>query len=489
MRRGVRLAGVAAGCFLVLAAIGLPGWSQEAPVETRLHVTLTKTYQTNPDLAAERAHVREIDEGVAQANAKWRPSVSLEGEVERSSSKAKYDHSKFDVRSETWSADLVASQPLFTGGRNGTEKRRALARVKAARARLRVTEQQVLLDAVIAHVDVARNEQVLDLVREDIALLQDLLREVSGRRDAKLATESDVDQTLAALEAGRAECLSRLAALHDSWRAYEQIVGEPPPVTSPAGEAPLVNPCVDVRGKRLHSTLVLPVDLVAAPGSVEEVEKAAQGGVPELDEARAEEEASHYAVSAAYAELWPSARLTARLGTSGENFDPQWTEREASVGAEMTVPIFSRGAEWSEIRAAREANNRARLSITSRQRRVMRDALHAWYDLVSIRAVRAVNKAQAESLQRAFEGLRAEMADAKLHRSVTDLLGLRQGQLGAATILANSQHDEAVAIYRLMASTGNLNAAFLKLPVDAYDPDANLKAQAGRLIGDSIQGE
>jgi len=478
-----------AGRLLVFATIALPAAAEDVRVETRLRETLAKTYLTNPDLAGERARLREVDEGVAQANAMWRPKISLDGEVKKSSSKLTYDHSKFDVRSETWSADLVASQPLFTGGRNGIEKRRAFARVKAARARLRIAEQQVLMDAVGAHVDVARNEIVLDLVRDDIVLLQELMREVTARRDIKLATESDVDQTLAALEASRAECLSRLAALHDTWRAYEQIVGEPPPVTSPAGEALLVNPCVDVRGERLRSTLVLPVDLVAAPGSVEEVEKAAQGGVPELDEARAEEEASAYAVSAAYAELFPSARLTARLGTSGENFDPQWTERGASVSAQLTIPLFNTGAEWSEIRAAREANNRAKLAITSRQRRVMRDALHAWYDLVSIRAVRAVNKAQAESLRRAFDGLRAEMADAKLHRSMTDLLGLRQGQLLAATILANSQHDEAVAIYKLMAATGNLNAAFLELPVEAYDPAANLKSQAGRLVGDSIQGD
>jgi outer membrane protein len=354
---------------------------------------------------------------------------------------------------------------------------------------LRAKEQKVLMDAMTAYVDAARNEIFLDLVRADVVLLQELVREANQRLENKHATDSDVAQTIAALEAARAECLQDLAALHDSWRAYEQIVGEPPPVSAPPGEAPQVNPCVDVRGARLRSTVDLPVDLVAAPPSVAEVEKAARGTVPELDEARAEEEISRHQVSAAYAELLPSVSLVARVGTSGEDFDPQWEKHDASIGAELTIPIFNTGAEWSEIRGAREANNRARLTIVSRQRQVMREALHAWYDLVSIRAVRAVNKVQAATLWEAFEGLRREMAEPKLHRSVTDLLGLRLAHLAARKVLVTSQRDEALAIYRLMAATGNLNARFLRLPVEPYDPDANLEAQAKRLVGDSIQGE
>lgn len=486
MRRGfcLRAALASAALFAAFAV-----YADDAPVQTPLHVTLTKTYQTNPDLAVERARVREVDEEVSKANAKWRPSLALEGAVEQAFTRSKDNSGKYDVRSQTWSADLVASQPLFTGGRNGAEKRLALARVSGARAGLRVKEQKILLDAVVAHVDVARNELVLDLVRSDVALLQEIQREASARAEKKLATESDLAQIQAAIDASRAECLSVLAALHDTWRAYEQIVGEMPPVIGPSGDERQVNPCIDVRGDRLHSTLVLPVDLVVVPGSVEEVERLAQGNVPELDEARAEEEASAYQVRAAYAELMPSATLKASIGRSGENFDPQSRDTEGTVSAEVSVPIFDTGAEWSEIRAARQSNNRARLALTSTQRQVMRDALHAWYDLVSIRAVRAVNKAQAKSLLEAFNGLRTEMSNPKLHRSITDLLGLRLAHLGARKVLVGSQRDEAVAIYRLMASTGNLNAAFLELPVDIYDPEKNLQKQRGKWVGAGIGDE
>lgn len=454
-----------------------------------LQDALVKTYETNPDLAAEQARLRAVDEEVSEANAKWRPSLSLEADYGLSSSSGKKGANNYNAHSRTWSADIVASQPLLTSGRNAAAKHQAKARVRSAAARLRAREQHILLDAVTVFVDVVRNEAVLDLVRKDIVLLQGLFKDITNRRDQAKATDSDVDQIQAALEAARGQCIANVAELQDSWRAYEQVVGEAPLTVRPDSDGPRVSPCIDARGERLRSTLQMPEKLPAAPASLEAVEKAAQGAVPELDEARAEEEVSRFEVSGAYAQLLPSAALTARLGTSGEEVDPQSLKREASISAGISIPLFNTGAEWSEIRAARERNNQARLKITSAQRQTLRDAVRAWYELVSIRAVRVAIKAQAATVLRAFEGLRAEMSDPKLHRSVTDLLGLRQGYLATQTQLMASNRNEAVAVFQLLAAMGNLNATSLGLPVNVYNPDANLKAQANRFIGDTIQGE
>lgn len=474
---------------LMLAAFAVPLTLPQSAAGETLEQALIKTYTTNPDLAAERAALRATDEEVSKARAKWRPSLNAEAEVEISSETGKRGAVRYDNRSRNWSADLVAEQPLFTGGRNGAARRIAEAKVEAARARLRAKEQHILLEAARAFTSVVRNEAILDLVRGDITLLQDLLKEIGGRHDAGKATDSDVDQVQAALEAARAACIAHHAALQSSWRGYEQVVGEAPVLGPPQGEAAKVSPCIDARGDRQKSTLVMPETLPRVPGTIEEVEAAAQGDLPELDEARAEEAASRGDVSAAYAELLPHAGLRASLGTSGDQVDPQSSDREAALSATLRIPLFNTGAEWSEIRAARERANQARLKITSEQRRAMRDAYAAWYELVSVRAVRAVDKVRAKTVLRAFEGLRKELADPKLHRSVTDLLGLRQVYLATQIALMNSNQDEAVAIFELLAATGKLSAKELGLPVESYDPKANLKRQAPRFLGDTIQGE
>lgn len=454
-----------------------------------LEEALVKTYQTNPDLAAERAALRATDEQVSKARSSWWPSLNAEGRYGVSTESGKSGSTHFDSRRLDWSADLVANQPLYTGGRNGAERRAADAHVIAAQARLRAKEQRVLFDATSAYASVVRNEAVLDVVRADIALLQGLLKDFTDRHDVGKATDTDVDQILAALESSRAQCLAHHASLQNSWRAYEQVVGELPLIATPEAETSRVSPCIDAIGERRRSQLKMPERLPQAPATLDDVEAAARGSVPELDEARANEAASRSEVAAAYAELLPHAGLSASVGTSGQQYDPQSTSRDAAVSATIKIPLFNNGSEWSEIRAARERANQARLKITSAQRQVTRAAVDAWYELVSIRAVRAVNKAQAQTILRAFEGLRAEMADPKLHRSINDLLGLRLAYLGTQLALLDSNRDEATSLFRLFSAMGHLNVTDLKLPVEAYDPTENLKVQSGRRFGDTIQGE
>jgi outer membrane protein len=479
VRAQILCAGLVAG-LMVAATVGRTESLEEV---------LVKTYQTSPELAAERAATRATDEEITQAKSKWMPTLNAEGSYAMSSASGDSGGTQYDVRSRSWSADLVARQPLFTGGRNGATRRIAEAQVSAQRARLRSREQSVLLEAAIVYASIVRNEAVLDLVREDIAILQALLKEFTDRHDVGKATDSDVDQILASLEAARAECLAHHATLQNSWRSYEQVVGEPPMLLEPAEALGAVSPCIDALGQRKRSTLKMPEKLPMIPGTLEEVEEAARGNVPELDIARAEEAASRGTVSAAYAELLPKAGLTASIGTSGEDEDPQGSGRDSSVSARLSIPLFNGGGEWSEIRAARERANQAKLKITSAQRQIMRSAHGAWYDLVSVRAVRAVNKAKAQTVLRAFDGLRKEMMDPKLHRSITDLLGLRQAYLFTQIALIGSNREEAVTVFKLLAATGRLNASDLKLPVEPYNPDINLKRQANRFIGDTIQGE
>jgi len=127
--------------------------------------------------------------------------------------------------------------------------------------------------------------------------------------------------------------------------------------------------------------------------------------------------------------------------------------------------------------------------LESSQRAATRNAASAWFELTSIQAVKLINKMQVRTQQAAFEGLKSEIANPKLNRSTSDLLLQEHAMLTAQIALAQSDHDESVAIYSLLASLGRLNAGALDLPVTAYDADANLKAQSGRWIGSSIYGE
>src|SRR5882762_9128778 len=72
IRPSLRLARAAAVCALAAGlAVASNAWSQS------LIEALSTTYNSNPDLLASRAILRQTDESLAQAVANWRPRITL----------------------------------------------------------------------------------------------------------------------------------------------------------------------------------------------------------------------------------------------------------------------------------------------------------------------------------------------------------------------------------------------------------------------------
>ena len=122
---------------------------------------LASTYQSNPTLLAARAELRAVNEGVPQELSNYRPFVSLDGEA----GVQEIDRNQGDGSETTYpfEASVGLSQPLYRGGRTTADVARAEAEVQAQRAILRSVEQGVLLSAVIAYMDVWRDEDVVRL--------------------------------------------------------------------------------------------------------------------------------------------------------------------------------------------------------------------------------------------------------------------------------------------------------------------------------------
>ena len=472
----------------LMMTVSLGVCAPSALAET-LDEALAKAYSTNPDLAAARARLRQVDESLSQANAHWRPSIAITTDAEHFSNTVQAPGSSSNDNYPSWYGEIAAVQPIYSGGRFGALRGVARAQIRGERAQLRSTEQHVLLDTIKAYADVAVGEITFDLIREDVTVLQGVLKQTSERASHHRATDTDVEQATAALEAARAECLSRQAKLLQGWRSYEQLVGSAPVIVTPASDSG-VNACLDAKGQRRRSTIALPDTLPAMPLSLAEAEKAALDNAPEIELARAKEQEASSAADSAYAELLPRAQLTARLSTDAADANgPHTRTSDASIAAEVHIPVFNGGSEWSAIRAAREHRGEAQLLVESGERLGTRNAATAWLELSSVQAIKLINKMQERAQEAAFEGIKAEIANPKLNRTTSDLLLQEHGVLSSRIALALSDREETVAVYTLLAAIGRLNAGELKLPVETYDAEANLKRQSGRWIGDSIGGD
>src|SRR6476660_8009019 len=78
MRNGPPRLACAAMVFAVAMGLGAPSVRAQSLIEA-----LSTTYNSNPDLLAQRAVLRQTDETLAQAVANWRPRVSLSVEYNK----------------------------------------------------------------------------------------------------------------------------------------------------------------------------------------------------------------------------------------------------------------------------------------------------------------------------------------------------------------------------------------------------------------------
>jgi outer membrane protein len=101
----------------------------------------------------------------------------------------------------------TATQTLYNGFQTANRTRQAESQVMGARETLRVTEQQVLLDAATAYMNLLRDQAILDLNRRNVEGLTEQLKQTCDRFNVGEVTRTDVAQAESRLAAGRSALL------------------------------------------------------------------------------------------------------------------------------------------------------------------------------------------------------------------------------------------------------------------------------------------
>ena len=97
-----------------------------------------------------------------------------------------------------------------------------------ARETLRVTEQQVLLDAATAYMNLLRDQAILDLNRRNVEVLTEQLKQTCDRFNVGEVTRTDVAQAESRLAAGRSALLQAQSNYVTSQANYRRVIGVNP---------------------------------------------------------------------------------------------------------------------------------------------------------------------------------------------------------------------------------------------------------------------
>jgi outer membrane protein len=428
-----------------------------------LEKALSDAYAGNPVLGAQRARLRAVDEAVPQALSGYRPTVTTTFDISRSGTTTKAGGAKGGSGATPKEGDVSVTQPIFNAS-VAPGVRRAEALVQAQRAQLLVTEQQVLLAAATAYVDVVQNEAVLALSVNNEQVLNRQLQAAQDRFRVGEYTRTDVAQSESRLAGAVANRMAAEGTLQTSKATYTRLVGSEP-------------------GK-----LKAPKPRFKLPTNVNGAVTLARGNNPSVLAASFSEQAARFAIDQQYGKLLPSAALAA---TASRTYDPgrssgvelDWSQ-SASLTARVTVPIYQAGLPDSQVREAKQTANQARIEIEAARRQAIESAVSAWESLETARANIDSYRAQVRAAEIALDGVRQEAQVGS--RTVLDVLNQEQELLNARVNLVRAQRNEMVAAFTLLSAVGQLTAQNLGLSTPAYDPQANYKQIRDKWIGTGV---
>ncbi|MCC7024891.1 MAG: TolC family outer membrane protein [Thermomicrobiales bacterium] len=433
--------------WITAALVGLG--SAPAGAET-LTAAMASAYVQNATLNSARAGLRATDEGVNQALAGRLPGVSASAGYGR-------DFAPGSEPSDSLSLSLSIEQPIFDGfrTRNGIEA--AETAVLAGREALVGTEQDVLLQVVSAYMNLVRDNSIVGLSAQNLEFLREQLRAARNRLDVGEGTQTEVAQTQAREASAMASYAAAVATQTAARAVYEQIVGHAP-----------------------NSLTTAPPVGSLLPRSAEIAVQMALESHPDIKVALYNVDTAGINLEIAEGSLWPTVSLSAGASRTEDPFAPDDARVSGSVGARVSVPIFTGGERSSNIREAKQRLGQREIDLAVVRARIRADVISAWGDLEAATAqVRAAEAGVAAS-QLALSGIVQERDVGQ--RTTLDVLDAQQDLLDARTALVRAQRDRVVASYALLAATGGLTAANLGLPVQLYDPASHYTAVRGELF-------
>jgi outer membrane protein len=426
-----------------------------------LRDALVSSYHSNPTLTAQRETLKATDATVAIAKAAGRPRISGTVGLNRDLTRRGILDTGGSM-GPTLSAGVDLSYPLFNGGAVKNSVRAAETRVEAGRATLRAVEGDVFTQAVSTYMDVIRDRAIVELNANNVKVLETNLEATRDRFQIGDLTRTDVAQSEARLQLGRAQLATAQGNSTASEATYRQVIGHQPGELSP------------------------PPPLPPLPKTSDEAVRIALASNPDLLSVQRQAVAAGYDVNVARAGRLPTLSGVASgtyvnvlRGTepdliTGQNIH---TGTSTSVGLSASVPLFQGGLPAARIRQAQAQQGELFETLVGTERAVVQSTRAAFANYEAAQKAIQAQTVAVSANQLALEGTRAEQSVGT--RTIIEVLNAEQELLNSQVALVSAKRDAYVAGFQLLNAMGQAEAQDLGLDGGPlYDPLGNYRSVA-----------
>jgi outer membrane protein len=442
-----------------VVSLSLAGAAAAPVAAETLSDAIAAAYDNNPNLQAQRASQRALDETYVQNRSGWRPTLTFQAsgsyEFIRTPRSELFRLQRFSTRERgnSGAGQLAFNQPIWTGGRVAAAVTAANADVLQGRENLRRLEGQVIQAVITAYADVRRDQQAVEIRTANVEVLSGQLKENQARFDVGEVTRTDVAQAQSRYAGAQASLESAKAQLEVSRASYASVVGHNPGDLAP-------EPSLDY----------------LMPGNVDDAFDVAERNSPLLRAQQFAEQASRARVAGARADRLPNVVFQSSVRWANGQIDPfiaHQYDTEETAGLTVTLPIFTGGLTSSRVRQAIERNNADRITVETQRRSVLQTITQSWNLLLAARANIVSTQEQVKAAAVAAVGTHEEQKVGL--RTTIDVLNAEQELRGAQLNQASAEHDAYVAAASVLAAMGRLEARNLIPSQPQYDAAANFR--------------
>ena len=404
---------------------------------------LKRTYDTNPELNAERENLNISKQELNISRGAYLPSVILSG------SKSKEDTDKLTNRNGTDASindvdpttkSITVTQTLIDFGR-GAELAKSKIGIDLADAKLLKKEQEILYKSIESYTGLISANEKLKINKSNVNLLDRQVETDRIRLARGQISLSDVAQSESSLAGAQAKLIQAENDFLTSKLNYENIIGA------------LSNP--DSLDKNS-------IKIAALPGELNSAIKLSEKNNPDLIISKLEYEQSKKDTISARSDLAPSATLSFDRSKT-EDLSSTFDERERdTVKATVSWPFFSGGKNIASLKKNKSTENRKNLLFNNMTKKNQTDVASAWSTYQSNKSLLNSVRAQVNAAEIANEGIVAEYNSGS-DRTTLEVIQSNSLLLNAQISLADSERNYILSQFNFLKSIGLLNSEYLKL--------------------------
>lgn len=417
----------------------------ESPVQD-LVTTFQQARASDPAWAAAQSANVAAQEKQVQGKALLLPNASFDASASHVQSNIDRAGGAFNIGSsghddyETWGYRLNVTQPLYRK-QNSIQFEQSKTQVAQAGEQLGAAHQDLMLRVSQAYFDVLLAQDKIDLIQAQKSAIARQLEQAKANFEVGSATITDVHEAQARYDLTLAQEIAATNDLEARKHAIRALTGNKPqrlaaarqdlPATIP--EPGDMEKWVDIAGQ---NNLAIKIQQQALQLATQEVERNRAGHLPTLDAV------GNY------------NDTRANDGVSGDLVGYNKSVKTATVGLQLTIPLYQGGAINSRTREAAANRQKAEDELEAARRKVDLQTRQAYLNVAS-----AV--AQVQAYEQALVSSQSQLDSTSLGyevgvRTSVDVLNAQQQLYSAKRDLLQARYSWLLSVLQLKAAAGVL---------------------------------